>query len=50
MIFNLLLYIVLRIFELADTSSQTTHQFGDLFATKQKKHYKCDEYDMRPTE
>ena len=35
MIFDLPLHIVLRIFELANASSQTTHQFRDLFTTKQ---------------
>ncbi len=35
MIFDLPLYVVLCIFELADTPSQTTHQLRDLFTTKQ---------------
>ncbi len=50
LIFCLPLYVVFRIFELADTSAQTTHQFGDLLTTKQKKHHKRDEYSMQRTE
>ena len=43
-IFDLTLNVILGIFEFADTASKTTHQFGNFLATKQQKHYECDQY------
>ena len=37
MVFYLPLYVVFRIFELADTSALTTYQFGDLLTGKYKR-------------
>jgi hypothetical protein len=49
-IFYLFCHVILRILEFADAFSKTTHQFRNLLTTKQKQHYKCDEYDMRTAE
>jgi len=42
MIFDLTRDIVLGIFEFADATTETTHQFRNLFTTEQQEHYKCN--------
>gem|GEM_PF-4255787 len=50
MIFDLTRDIVLSIFEFADATAETTHQFGNFLTTKQQQYYKYYQNNMRTTE
>jgi hypothetical protein len=49
-IFDLTLNIVLGIFEFANATAETTHQFRNFPTTEQQEHYECYEYNVRTAE
>lgn len=50
MVFYFSLYIIFSILEFADTSSQPTHQFGNLFTSEHQEQNYRDDDNMRTTE